>query len=292
MQDKLKTIKNELAGLINSHSLENGSNTPDFILAAYLLNCLTVFDHANNWNTAWHSKDGVPADWRENGPPTAVRAHDAGTDKGLRKARVEDAFDKIACANTVTICSLDEMESIVNRALDGEFDADLRVPPDSHAAESAAQLDAEDPAEPGEDVPSGYMKLGAVENAIRAAWARAWFGGVTPESFEQFLALIMARLAPKPSLAEEMEPQLELKLENVKPHASRTRDRILALLREKEWLAGYEITDQLCIRYGMVISDTNATARLREARRTEFGGHNIVSRPRAGSSAWEYACHD
>jgi Lar family restriction alleviation protein len=222
----------------------------------------------------------------------ALRAHDAGTDKGLRKARVEDAFDKIACANTVTICSLDEMESIVNRALDGEFDADLRVPPDSHAAESAAQLDAEDPAEPGEDVPSGYMKLGAVENAIRAAWARAWFGGVTPESFEQFLALIMARLAPKPSLAEEMEPQLELKLENVKPHASRTRDRILALLREKEWLAGYEITDQLCIRYGMVISDTNATARLREARRAEFGGHNIVSRPRAGSSAWEYACHD
>ena len=89
MQDKLKTIKNELAGLINSHSLENGSNTPDFILAAYLLNCLTVFDHANNWNTAWHSKDGVPADWRENGPPTAVRAHDAGTDEGLRKALAE-----------------------------------------------------------------------------------------------------------------------------------------------------------------------------------------------------------
>ena len=89
MQDKLKTIKNELAGLINSHSLENGSNTPDFILAAYLLNCLTVFDHANNWNTAWHSKDGVPADWRENGPPTAVRAHDEGTDEGRIKHMVD-----------------------------------------------------------------------------------------------------------------------------------------------------------------------------------------------------------
>ena len=49
----------------------------------------------------------------------AVRAHDAGTDEGLRKARVQDAFDKIASANIVTICSLDEMESIVNRALDG-----------------------------------------------------------------------------------------------------------------------------------------------------------------------------
>jgi hypothetical protein len=89
-----------------------------------------------------------------------------------------------------------------------------------------------------------------------------------------------------------MATQMALALENVKPHASRTRDRILALLREKEWMAGYEITDQLWFRYGIVISDTNATARLREARRAEFGGHNIVSRPRAGSSAWEYACHD
>ena len=92
MQDKLITIKNELAGLINSHSLENGSNTPDFILAAYLLNCLTVFDHANNWNTAWHSKDGVPADWRENGPPTAVRAHDAGTDEEVISYRARQIW--------------------------------------------------------------------------------------------------------------------------------------------------------------------------------------------------------
>ena len=98
MQDKLKTIKNELAGLINSHSLENGSNTPDFILAAYLLNCLAVFDHANNWNTAWHSKDGVPENWRENGPPTAVRAHDAGT---VSTAQL-DAEDQHRAAEPVT----------------------------------------------------------------------------------------------------------------------------------------------------------------------------------------------
>jgi len=36
--------------------------------------------------------------------------------------QVRKAFDMIAKANTVSILSLDEMESIVNRALAGEFD--------------------------------------------------------------------------------------------------------------------------------------------------------------------------
>jgi hypothetical protein len=39
-----------------------------------------------------------------------------------RNERVRKAFDMIADANTVTILSLDEMESLVNRALAGEFD--------------------------------------------------------------------------------------------------------------------------------------------------------------------------
>ena len=39
-----------------------------------------------------------------------------------RNVQVRKAFDMIAKANTVSILSLDEMESIVNRALAGEFD--------------------------------------------------------------------------------------------------------------------------------------------------------------------------
>lgn len=41
----------------------------------------------------------------------------------LRNKQVSKAFGMIAKANTVTILSLGEMESIVNRALSGEFDA-------------------------------------------------------------------------------------------------------------------------------------------------------------------------
>ena len=40
-----------------------------------------------------------------------------------RNKQVRKAFDMIAAADGVSILSLDEMESIVNRALNGEFDA-------------------------------------------------------------------------------------------------------------------------------------------------------------------------
>ena len=38
------TFPHELMQLINKHSIENGSNTPDFILAEYLKQCLEAFD--------------------------------------------------------------------------------------------------------------------------------------------------------------------------------------------------------------------------------------------------------
>lgn len=36
----------ELQVLINRYSLENGSNTPDFLLASYLVNCLMAYNEA------------------------------------------------------------------------------------------------------------------------------------------------------------------------------------------------------------------------------------------------------
>jgi hypothetical protein len=36
----------ELTTLINKHSQENDSNTPDFVLAAYMMNCLNAFNAA------------------------------------------------------------------------------------------------------------------------------------------------------------------------------------------------------------------------------------------------------
>ncbi len=43
-----KKFKEELTVLINKYSLENKSNTPDYILADYLMGCLNQFNKATN----------------------------------------------------------------------------------------------------------------------------------------------------------------------------------------------------------------------------------------------------
>jgi len=48
---------NELESLINRHSYENGSNTPDFILAEYMLNCLASFNGAVSRREKWYGRN-------------------------------------------------------------------------------------------------------------------------------------------------------------------------------------------------------------------------------------------
>jgi len=47
----------ELEDLINGHCKENGSNTPDFILADYLSDCLKAFDRAVNRRSRWYTSN-------------------------------------------------------------------------------------------------------------------------------------------------------------------------------------------------------------------------------------------
>lgn len=44
----------EIRAALNRYSAENGSNTPDFILAQYLLGCLAAFDAAVSQRAAWY----------------------------------------------------------------------------------------------------------------------------------------------------------------------------------------------------------------------------------------------
>lgn len=57
-----KTFRTELAQLINAHSLEGGSNTPDFVLAEYLAECLHVFDKTIAAREKWYGRELVPVD--------------------------------------------------------------------------------------------------------------------------------------------------------------------------------------------------------------------------------------
>ena len=49
-------FKDELNRLINRHSRENGSNTPDFILAEYMNTCLKAFNKSVNKREAWYGR--------------------------------------------------------------------------------------------------------------------------------------------------------------------------------------------------------------------------------------------
>lgn len=46
-------FRTDLVDLINRHSRENASETPDFILAEYLAACLDAFDAAAKRRTEW-----------------------------------------------------------------------------------------------------------------------------------------------------------------------------------------------------------------------------------------------
>lgn len=50
----------ELGLLINRHSKENDSNTPDYILAQYLQGCLSVFNVAVQQRENWYRRDPRP----------------------------------------------------------------------------------------------------------------------------------------------------------------------------------------------------------------------------------------
>ena len=52
-----RTLEEEIVEVINRHSAENGSNTPDFILGRYLMSCLLSFNEAVNSRERWYGRE-------------------------------------------------------------------------------------------------------------------------------------------------------------------------------------------------------------------------------------------
>jgi len=55
-EDPNKDFKKELRNLLNRYSQENNSDTPDFILARYIINCLYAFSKATRQREEWYSE--------------------------------------------------------------------------------------------------------------------------------------------------------------------------------------------------------------------------------------------
>lgn len=52
-------FEKELKQLINRYSIENESDTPDFILAQYVRVCLNAFNEASNAREKWYGRPPV-----------------------------------------------------------------------------------------------------------------------------------------------------------------------------------------------------------------------------------------
>jgi hypothetical protein len=73
--DNKSQFRKPIETVINSHSMENGSDTPDYILAEYLVGCLEAFDRAVTRRTAWYSRGKEPVSlWPA---PVIGKEHDA-----------------------------------------------------------------------------------------------------------------------------------------------------------------------------------------------------------------------
>jgi hypothetical protein len=56
LRNPTKEFQKELESLINRYSLENGSDTPDFLLAQYLCCCLDNFNSLMRNRSKWYGK--------------------------------------------------------------------------------------------------------------------------------------------------------------------------------------------------------------------------------------------
>lgn len=52
----MSNIEKEIRSIINKYSQENNSNTPDFILAQYIMESLKAFENAVNAREKWHGR--------------------------------------------------------------------------------------------------------------------------------------------------------------------------------------------------------------------------------------------
>ena len=64
------SLRKDIETAINRNSVENNSNTPDFLLAEFLMGCLAVFDQTVVAREKWYGRDagvgplGIPTDGR------------------------------------------------------------------------------------------------------------------------------------------------------------------------------------------------------------------------------------
>ena len=60
------SLKADIAKVLNQHSAENGSNTPDFLLAEFLTKCLDAWNDTVRARAMWYERYDSPGQSQAN----------------------------------------------------------------------------------------------------------------------------------------------------------------------------------------------------------------------------------
>jgi hypothetical protein len=111
------TFKDDLRDLINKHSLEGASGTPDFVLADYLVGCLRVYNYASQACDHFYRNEAKPGDFRDQ----AGIAADGGEVQLRASSRM--SLDDAACLKN-TRALIDKLHGSCTGLKDGTIGMD------------------------------------------------------------------------------------------------------------------------------------------------------------------------
>ena len=85
-----------------------------------------------------------------------------------------------------------------------------------------------------------------------------------------------------------MNTQQSLFEKRATPTAGTLNAFVLEIMSDGHWYMPWEICNIILREHKVRISDSSATARLRDCRKSKFGSHSVDKRIREGSRAYEY----
>ena len=98
----MNDFQDELESLINRHSQESGSDTPDFILASYLNDCLKSYNAAVQARDQWYGRPRtVPCTTPDCSNRTATRAPIDAVECGECAAKNSHSIDGLRSTTTL-----------------------------------------------------------------------------------------------------------------------------------------------------------------------------------------------
>lgn len=89
-----------------------------------------------------------------------------------------------------------------------------------------------------------------------------------------------------------MSTQTCISFELAEPTVHSLTDMVIALMSNRMWWTPLELCEEIWRTRGIRVSDSTATARIRDCRKPQFGGHTVSIRRRSGSKMYEYRLED